>query len=531
MAASLHRVRDAIREERRKRIAERLKKPSVADFYKGRNVFITGGSGFVGRMVIEQLLRTCPDIGTIYLVMRAKKGTAPQDRLQGLLDVPLYDRLRAERPGALSKLVVLPGDITELGLGLSREHQDLLRKEVSVVFHIAASVRFDDPFQKAVFTNVRSTREVVALARGMRLASLVHVSTAYTNVNQDPEREQVYPTHLDWRSVIRMAEEMDAGSLWAMDCLGPKLRDFQPNSYTFTKALAEVLINEVADELPVVIVRPSIVMPTFKDPIPGWIDNLYGLGAFWAAAWKGLIRVSYSPYKDVAFDSVPGDVVTKITILASWARGLSYSVRAPPADGSAPKAKGVEVVHATVGKVGCSYTDMEWVTQELSTKIACTGMIRDTKYTLRNNYFVYLVEHWYHHILYGTVLDLAATLTGKKRRAMKAYRSLAVGLETLKQFSKEFNFTSENQEYIQTLMHPKDEDAYCTLAYFSGRDNIENLCDWASNTIKGVLMYAMKEDISPKNLKDIPKIKMAMKLYHGTMAAIAGIAAYSLVPS
>ena len=79
----------------------------------------------------------------------------------------LFERLRAEQPKALSKLVVLPGDITELQLGLSEEHQALVKAEVSVVYHLAASVRFDDPFRKAVFTNLRSTRELVELARGM----------------------------------------------------------------------------------------------------------------------------------------------------------------------------------------------------------------------------------------------------------------------------------------------------------------------------------------------------------------------------
>lgn len=54
-----------------------------------------------------------------------------------------------------------------LGLGLSEEHQELVKRQVSVVYHVAASVRFDDSFQKAVFTNLRSTREIVELARAM----------------------------------------------------------------------------------------------------------------------------------------------------------------------------------------------------------------------------------------------------------------------------------------------------------------------------------------------------------------------------
>ncbi|KAE8749456.1 hypothetical protein FOCC_FOCC003722, partial [Frankliniella occidentalis] len=192
----LHAIRDEVQAERTRLRGERAALPTVAEFYKGRSVFVTGGSGFLGRLIVEQVLRTCPDVGNVYLVLRAKKG--------------LFDRLRAEQPHALDKIVVLPGDITELGLGLSQEHRALLQREVSVVYHVAASVRFDDPFQKAVFTNLRSTREVVELARGMPLLkSLVHVSTAYCNADQMLLHERVYRQRLDWRDVVNWAENLN----------------------------------------------------------------------------------------------------------------------------------------------------------------------------------------------------------------------------------------------------------------------------------------------------------------------------------
>ena len=79
----------------------------------------------------------------------------------------LFSRLRAEQPAVLSKVVALPGDVQALGLGLVEADRHLLCSEVSVVFHVAASVRFNDPFRKAVFTNLRSCRELVDLARDM----------------------------------------------------------------------------------------------------------------------------------------------------------------------------------------------------------------------------------------------------------------------------------------------------------------------------------------------------------------------------
>ena len=81
--------------------------------------------------------------------------------------VQLFEPLLRERPEALSKLVAVAGDCSERGLGLSVEDRALLQDRVAVVFHGAASVRFDDPVQKAVLLNTRGAREVVDLCAGM----------------------------------------------------------------------------------------------------------------------------------------------------------------------------------------------------------------------------------------------------------------------------------------------------------------------------------------------------------------------------
>ncbi|XP_026285207.2 fatty acyl-CoA reductase 1-like isoform X2 [Frankliniella occidentalis] len=527
VAKHLHRLRDEIYENRRKTAEERSKRPSVADFYKGRHVLVTGGSGFLGRMLIEQLLRTCRDIGNIYIVLRAKKGESPERRLQALVSVQLFDRLRAEQPDALSKIIVLPGDITALGLGLSRQHQDLVRREVSVVYHVAASVRFDDPIQKAILTNVRSTREVVELARGMRIAALVHVSTAYTNMDQyDPVLEKVYPTEVDWRSAIRMAEEMSSADLWAMDCLGHKLRGFHVNTYTFTKAMAEKVIDDVAEELPVIIVRPSIVIPAYKDPIPGWIDNLNGMGGMWAAGGKGLIRVLYEP-NPVIFNTVPADLAVKNTILASWVCGQNFSLSAEES-----VRRGANVVNATTPgdqRLGVTHKDMAFGVENLSNRIAFPGCVRDPKTVQAKNYVLYTMLHWYHHILFSIVLDTAARLTGRKPRLLMYQRNVMVGLQATEPFMKTFNFGMENQNYLQTIIHPKDEEAYSTLDFYGARASKETLMDWAYNCVRGVMVYTLKEEVKPENVDQIPKLKMLMKLYHGTIAALVAMAVYVMV--
>jgi fatty acyl-CoA reductase len=71
----------------------------------------------------------------------------------------------------------LSGDCAELGLGLSASARQLLEETVSVVFHAAANVRFDDPLKSAVLLNTRGTREVMMIARNMKS---LKVSCAYS---------------------------------------------------------------------------------------------------------------------------------------------------------------------------------------------------------------------------------------------------------------------------------------------------------------------------------------------------------------
>lgn len=56
----------------------------ISEFYKGKNLFITGGTGFLGICLIEKILRTIPDVGKVYLLMRPKKNKEISERLEEL---------------------------------------------------------------------------------------------------------------------------------------------------------------------------------------------------------------------------------------------------------------------------------------------------------------------------------------------------------------------------------------------------------------------------------------------------------------
>jgi len=59
---------------------------SIQDFFRGRNVLVTGATGFMGKVLIEKLVRSCPDIGKICLLVRPKKGKDMASRIKEILD-------------------------------------------------------------------------------------------------------------------------------------------------------------------------------------------------------------------------------------------------------------------------------------------------------------------------------------------------------------------------------------------------------------------------------------------------------------
>jgi fatty acyl-CoA reductase len=61
----------------------------VAEFFRGRSVLVTGGTGFMGKVLVEKLLYSCSDLRAIYILMRPKRYKTPEVRTEEMLKLPV----------------------------------------------------------------------------------------------------------------------------------------------------------------------------------------------------------------------------------------------------------------------------------------------------------------------------------------------------------------------------------------------------------------------------------------------------------
>lgn len=70
----------------------------VQEFYRDATIFITGGTGFLGKSLLEKLLRSCPHIKRIYLLIRSKKDKSSEERIMKMLQLRVIFSYFPQRP-------------------------------------------------------------------------------------------------------------------------------------------------------------------------------------------------------------------------------------------------------------------------------------------------------------------------------------------------------------------------------------------------------------------------------------------------
>lgn len=303
----------------------------IVPYLSQQTFFITGSTGFLGKVLLAKLFTVCPDLkeGSVYVLVRGKKEMVAKDRFvkDVFSDSIIFQDLLKRNPNIPKAIKVVDGDVSKSKLGLSPSDYEEICNNATCILHMAATTNFTENLRLAFEINVMGTKRVVDMAKSVKnLISMVYVSTCYTNCirhGSTEVREKVYPINFDPYDVLKKILEMTPEEAHKAT---PHLIGSFPNTYTFSKMIAEHIILEEKKNLPLSIIRPSIIGGAYSFPYPGWVDSFLGAAGIVSAVGLGLLHFVIGVGTNVV-DLIPVDYVVN-TILA-----ISYHTATnPPGD-------------------------------------------------------------------------------------------------------------------------------------------------------------------------------------------------------
>jgi long-chain acyl-CoA synthetase len=349
---------------------------SVRAALAGKHVLLIGVTGFIGKVWMVDLLEQIPDIGKITLLIRRNRTTTAQRRFEKIVEEsPTLDGLQRQYGARLGdflrqKIDVVEGDVSQPGLGLEAGVRTRLAQSLDLVVNSAGLTDFNPDLRDAVSSNVESAEHLLNFIRASDHAALMHLSTCYVvgmrdgrvtenlhdsynpaNVkNFDAEREiaslREMMQHIEERSespelaralrrqaLGRGADEtrVAAGELdgvlkrnrsrWVRNKLvrvGMRRAQYLgwPNTYTFTKSLGESILARHGKDLPIAIVRPSIVESSQYTPFSGWNEGINTSGPLSYLLGTNFRQLPSNAKK--CLDVIPVDMVCRgMTLIAA----------------------------------------------------------------------------------------------------------------------------------------------------------------------------------------------------------------------
>jgi thioester reductase-like protein len=348
---------------------------SIHETFAGKHVFITGASGFVGKVWLAMLLQRVPTVAKVYVLLRGK-GRGVKERFERIVTTSMvFKPLHEEHGPQMSEFVsrrveVVAGDVSLPGLGIDPEVAARLHANVDVVLNCAGLVDFNPDLRDALASNVDGALHVADFTMACEHAALLHVSTCYVagqrdgvipeecrdgltpndepieaaaelekaqkiieSVNLENESEKTTST-LREEVVARIRDRgLPENERRIDEMVGrlkrKRLREMMakagmdrakelgwPNTYTYTKALAELVLRQRTG-LRLAIFRPAIVESAIEFPFPGWNEGFNTSGPLVYLAGTWFRHVPARPGNPL--DVIPVDQVCKMLFIVAAA--------------------------------------------------------------------------------------------------------------------------------------------------------------------------------------------------------------------
>jgi len=342
----------------------------IADSLAGKRIAVTGSTGFLGTALVEKLLRSVPDCELVLLVRPTRRYSVERRVNREILRNDAFNLLRAQWGSEFEqrcekRIQVVAGDVSQDGLGLSDADNETFTS-CDVIIHSAATVSFDNPLDTSIEINLLGPNRIIeALHATNRTPHLVSVSTCYVAGNRRGDAREEFlagtPFQVDvsWRGEVEAArrtrsdldarsrepdrlsgfrkearEELGAAGLpmlaakteqrrqiWVNDQMVEAGRSRAtslgwPDVYTYSKALGETALIELHGNVPVTVIRPSIIESAWSDPAPGWIRGFRMAEPLIVSFAKGELN-TFPGFPEGILDVIPVDMVASAIIAAA----------------------------------------------------------------------------------------------------------------------------------------------------------------------------------------------------------------------
>lgn len=292
-----------------------------------------------------------------------------------------------------------------------------------------------------------------------------------------------------------------------------KLLEGRPNTYTYTKAIAEHFVAKQEGKYPITIVRPSIVISSALEPIPGWVDNVNGIAGLGCLAAVGMLRtIDWNYY--ATSDMVPVDYVANCLIVAAH----EIYEKSP---------RKLRIYNMTSGNMnpvswGAFFDMLRKTAVKTPPNKIVRPMISAPRYNRANPTKFFLIR-FFSELLFAHTIDMLLTLIGYKKVLVKITQKMHHGYKILMPFTtNEWNFKSDNVISMSDSMNRADKN----LFKFDMRD-----FDWESQAEvvwKGARNLLLKEDSSEQSYKTARGRQMLVTLVHYSFIVTFFAAAFAV---
>ena len=177
---------------------------NISDFYQGKNILIIGSTSFPGKVLLEKLLRSCPQINQIYCPVRKlpTDHLSPEDTFAEIYTTKLFDHVRRTNGKFQEKIlpfdlnILLPSSSSSSVDNIDENHSieekpsktissRFLQENIDLCFYLANhSLDFEEQNLKDMIqNNVMELKMILNFLKTCtQLRSIVYLSSIYANI-------------------------------------------------------------------------------------------------------------------------------------------------------------------------------------------------------------------------------------------------------------------------------------------------------------------------------------------------------------